>query len=379
MNKTTKPLQKQKYNHTIKIKGGSKSKSRINFFSNLKLNLTIFLNMHSDCPITRENKTNIFEPGAKELFSGHKGTLIVANAANLPGTEIYSTPLVPYLMGDVPFSKIRKQTRKIVNLAVRRGYMAQIQSHINELNALHKNINNYGLLQEIAENTKDNAHPLFIRAIELLFENKNQPSEFKKHIIETIITALTKYNQKIHRFLSNSPYKKIQNIYKQVYEGRLSKTETPPYGISIVYENNSDYKKAVNYFIQENPELNINNFEKFNEILFEDPNTQINLTLRHGNLAYNFMRFLLEKTGHTDAIRILNELSQDFDNVELRAKTDSGTIVRFLDIILNIANVNFINSSCMAFSQTQFDDAEEEEIHDMTMEQWLRSLSSSPE
>jgi hypothetical protein len=344
----------RKKNKTTNVTRRISPKDR--FFKELELECVVFMNYHSECSISARSNT-IFEKGADKLFN-KKYKLIVANSANQPGFIAYGNSSNALKLRNIAFKNIRQKARKTVvkrtisttlnPIIEHMQFLEQIKTQEpNEINLTFTNQND-PFIQELSR---------FIREYNETTSAKKQ-SQIKEKIHSFISEKIESYKieiQKIQKFIENKPFKKLNNIYKQTFQGR-STNDTDSFGTVICLLVSEQLMTAIQYYIEDTGVVEFSDPMHFIDFIYSDQN----FILRENNYLYNFIHYLFGKTKNLKVLPALNSLSQNFDDLTETKTTNSKELVRFLSAFIKFSNIILLNSSCLGFAknlkQTKIDE-----------------------
>ena len=296
------------------------------FFKELAIECVVFMNYHSECSI-RTKIENIFEKGAKKLFNqSHK--LIVANSANQPGFIAYGNSTNAFKLRNIAFKNVRQKARKTV---VKRTISTTLKPLKQQLQFLQQI---QALKPSEIDLTNTNQTDPFIEKLAYFIseyneaESKKKQSEIMHKMHLFIFEKIESYTieiDKIQKFIENKPFKKLNNIYKQKFQGR-SETDTDSFGTIICLIVSDQLITAIQYFIEDTGLVGFSGPDHFIDFIYSGQN----FILRENNYLYQFIHYLFEKTKNLKALPALDSLSQNFDDVTETKTTNSNQLVHFL-------------------------------------------------
>ncbi len=316
------------------------------FFKELSIECVVFMNYHSECSIRARSNT-IFEKGADKLFN-KKNKLIVANSANQPGFIAYGNSSNALKLRNIAFKNIRQKARKTVvkrtisttlnPIIEHMQFLEQVQTQEpNEINLTFTNHND-PFIQELSR---------FIREYndETSATKQSQIKEKMHSFISEKIKSYKIEIQKIQKFIENKPFKKLNNIYKQTFQGR-SASDTDSFGTVICLIVSNQLMGAIQYFIEDTGLDEFSDPMHFIDFIYSDQN----FILRENSYLYQFIHYLFVKTKNLKALPALDSLSQNFDDMTETKTTNSKELVRFLSAFIKFSNIILLNSSCLGFA-----------------------------
>ena len=152
--------------------------------------------------------------------------------------------------------------------------------------------------------------------------------------------------QKIQKFIENKPFKKLNNIYKQTFQGR-SASDTDSFGTIICLLVSDQLMTAIQYYFEDTGVVEFSEPMQFIDFIYSDQN----FILRKNRYLYNFIHYLFEKTKNLKSLPTLDSLSQNFDDLTETKTTNSKELVRFLSAFIKFSNIILLNSSCLGFAK----------------------------